>query len=234
MIMKFIVAEIGVNWDGDFNIAKEMMTQAKKAGCNAIKFQAFNKNIVGSHPEFERLMKTSISEENIKMIDKLSKLVGIEWFCTPMYAEIVDIIDPYVKRFKIREVDGRQLLENKESVLSKKIFETNKEVIISSQHSPHNCKFYNNPKIKWLYCVPKYPCNISDLDFTELSKFNGYSNHVPEIIAPLTASILGSEIIEIHITSNKSKNYVDNNVSFDYNELSEMMKLIRMYEKIKR
>ena len=232
--MNFIVAEIGVNWDGDFDLAHQMMTNAKKAGCNAVKFQAFNKNIIGDHPEFERLMKTSISDENITMIDKLSKDVGIEWFCTPMYTEAVDIIDPYVKRFKIREVDGRPLLENKTSMLTEKIFETNKDVIISSQSPPHNCKSYQNPKIKWIYCVPKYPCNTEDLDFTELDKFNGYSNHVPQIIAPLTASILGADIIEIHITSDKSKNFVDNNVSFDYSELIEMVKLIRTSEEIKR
>jgi len=107
-------------------------------------------------------------------------------------------------------------------------------VIISSQRSPHNCEFYNNLKIKWQYCVPKYPCNISDLDFTELDKFDGYSNHHPHIIAPLTAAILGAEIIEIHITSDKSKNFVDNNVSFDYGELTEMVKLIRISGEIKR
>jgi N,N'-diacetyllegionaminate synthase len=232
--VNFIVAEIGVNWDGDFDLAYQMMTNAKKAGCNAVKFQSFNKNIIGDHPEFERLMKTSISDENIKMIDKLSKTIGIEWFCTPMYTEAVDIIDPYVKRFKIREVDGRPLLKNKTSPLIEKILDTNKEVIISSQFSPQNCEFYNNSKIKWLYCVPKYPCDISDIDFTKLDKFNGYSNHIPQTIAALTASILGAKIIEIHITSDKSKNFVDNNISFDYTELTEMIKLIRISEKIKR
>jgi len=119
--MNFIVAEIGVNWDGDFDIAKEMMTNAKEAGCNAVKFQAFNKNIIGDHPEQERLMRTSISDENVKKIDNLSKSIGIEWFCTPMYTEAVDILNPYVKRFKIREVDGRPLLENKKSSLIEKI-----------------------------------------------------------------------------------------------------------------
>jgi len=232
--MNFIVAEIGVNWDGDFDIAQGMMTNAKKAGCNAVKFQAFNKNIIGDHPEYERLMRTSISDENIKMIDKLSKSVGIEWFCTPMYTEAVDIIDPYVKRFKIREVDGRPLLENKTSLLIEKIFETNKDVIISSQSPPQNCKSYQNSKIKWQYYVPKYPCKTEDLDFTKLDKFDGYSNHLPQIIAPLTASILGAEIIEIHITSDKTKNFVDNNVSFDYSELTEMIKLIRISDEIKR
>ncbi len=232
--MTFIVAEIGVNWDGDFNLAKNMMENAKIAGCDAVKFQAFNKQILGNHPENEKLLKTSISHENVKTIDEISRSVGIEWFCTPMYVEAVDFLGHYVRRFKIREGDGRPLLEDKTTDLIERIFDTGKDVIISSKQSPHNCKLYKHPKIKWLYCVPKYPCDLTDLDFGELDKFNGYSNHCPQIIAPLTAAILGAEIIEMHITSDKSKNFVDNSVSFDYQELAEIVKLIRLSEKIKR
>jgi sialic acid synthase SpsE len=151
-----------------------------------------------------------------------------------MYIEAIDFLDPYVKRFKIREFDSRQLLENKTTELIEKVLETNKEVIISSQHSLENSKFYNHPKIKWLYCVPKYPCSLEEIDFSELNKFDGFSNHCPQIIAPLSAAILGAEIIEMHITSSKTKNFFDNNVSFDYDELEEVVRLIRLSEKIKR
>lgn len=232
--MSFIIAEIGVNWDGDLSLAEDMMIHAKKYGCDAVKFQAFNKSIIGNHPEYERLIKTSISESNVKKINELSQTIGIEWFCTPMYVEAVDFLDPYVKRFKIREFDGRQLLENKTTDLVEKVLATGKEIIISSQYSLENSKFYNHPKIKWLYCVPKYPCSLEDLDFSELGKFDGFSNHCPQIIAPLSAAILGAEIIEMHITSSKTKNFVDNNVSFDYDELEEIVRLIRLSEKIKR
>lgn len=232
--MSFIIAEIGVNWDGDLSLAEDMMIHAKKYGCDAVKFQSFNKSIIGNHPEYERLIKTSISESNVKKINELSQIIGIEWFCTPMYVEAVDFLDPYVKRFKIREFDSRQLLENKTTDLVEKVLGTGKEIIISSQHSLENSKFYKHPKIKWLYCVPKYPCSLEDLDFSELGKFDGFSNHCPQIVAPLSAAILGAEIIEMHITSSKTKNFVDNNVSFDYDELEEIVRLIRLSEKIKR
>lgn len=232
--MSFIIAEIGVNWDGDLSLAEDMMIHAKNSGCDAVKFQAFNKNIIGNHPEYERLIKTSISESNVKKINELSQTIGIEWFCTPMYVEAVDFLDPYVKRFKIREFDSRQLLENKTTDMVEKVLGTGKEVIISSQHSLENSKFYNHPKIKWLYCVPKYPCSLEEIDFSELGKFDGFSNHCPQIVAPLSAAILGAEIIEMHITSSKTKNFVDNNVSFDYDELEEVVRLIRLSEKIKR
>jgi len=232
--MTFIVAEIGVNWDGNFDLAKEMMINAKNAGCNAVKFQAFEENLVKDHPERSRLVKSTISKTNIETINELSKSVGIEWFCTPMYPEAVDLLVLFVKRFKIREYDSRPLLENKISPLFEKILKTNKEIIISCQKSPRNITHYHNPIIKWLYCVPKYPCEISDIDFSNINDFDGFSNHSPQIIVPLCAAILGSQIIEVHITSDKSKNFIDNNVSFDYSELTEMVRQIRISEKIKK
>ena len=59
--MVFVVAEIGVNWDGDFEIAKSMMKNAKNAGCNAVKFQSFNEDVIKDHPQKSRLFKSSIS-----------------------------------------------------------------------------------------------------------------------------------------------------------------------------
>src|SRR6267143_523516 len=140
--MVFIVAEIGVKWDGNFELAKEMMKNAKKSGCDAIKFQAFDYDIIKNRHESSHLIETSITTKNIDRIDELSKSVGIEWFCTPMYPEAVDFLDPYVKRFKIREIDGRQLLRNNTTSLIDKVFKTNKQIIVSSQVSPRDCKYF--------------------------------------------------------------------------------------------
>lgn len=229
-----IIAEIGVNWDGDFNLLKEMMTEAKSAGCDYVKLQAFTKDMTKEHPESERLAKTSVSKENIQKIDQLANEVCIEWFCTPMFPEAVDFLDPYVKRFKIRELDGRPLLENKTTPLFEKLKKTNKEIIISTVKVPSDIKYHGLKNLKWLYCVPKYPCDLKDFDFTEIKKFDGFSNHSNEIIVPITAAVLGANILEIHITSDKNKNFFDNNVSFDYSELKEIVRMIRLAEKIKK
>ncbi len=232
--MVFIVAEIGVNWDGNFELAREMMENAKKTGCDAVKFQAFHYDMVKNHLQSSRLAETAISKKNVEMINELSKSVGIEWFCTPMYPEAVDLLVPFVKRFKIRETDGRPILKNETTPLFERVLKTNKEIIISSNSSPRTSKYFKNSQIKWLYCVPKYPCELNELDFTNIRDFHGFSNHSPNIIAPVTAAILGAKIIEVHITSDKSKNFFDNNVSFDYSELEELVNLIRLSEKIKK
>jgi sialic acid synthase SpsE len=231
--MTFIIAEIGVNWDGDFEILKKLMNHSKSVGCDAVKFQAYNEEIVKAHPENQRLMKSAISLKNIEKVDQLARETGIEWFATPMYEDAVDLLEPYVKRFKIREFDSRNIVENKQSKILEKILRTDKEIIISSQKSPKNSTQYGKSNIKWLYCVPKYPASLQDLDFSKLGEFDGYSNHVPQIIAPLTAAILGAKIVEVHITPSKQKNFIDNNVSFDLEELKNLVSLIRDSEKIK-
>ena len=232
--MTYIVAEIGVNWDGDFELAKKMIESAKTCGCDAVKFQAYDENIVKNHPQKERLLKTTINKSNIERIDNLAKNVSMEWFCTPMYPGAVELLDPFVERFKIREFDARTLIKNEKSTLLDNIFNTNKQVIASSEVVPPTIDVYDGSKIKWLYCVPKYPCILEDLKLNHLNEFDGFSNHCPDIIAPITAAILGSKIIEIHVTSDKSKDFIDNNVSFDFTELAELIRLIRDSEKISK
>jgi N,N'-diacetyllegionaminate synthase len=228
-----IIAEIGVNWDGDFGIAEKLVKGAKNAGCNLVKFQSFNKEIVEKHPEWKRLMKSTISEENIEEITKICNKNQIEFLCTPMYTNAVDLLNPYVKRFKIREFDGRDILNGENFKLFQKIQKTNKEIIISTNTNPKKMKkIFNN--IKWLYCVPKYPCKLEEIDFSELENFDGYSNHCPNIIAPLTASILGAEIIEVHITLDRTGNFIDNHVSFDLDELVNLVSQIKDAEMIQR
>ena len=232
--MVFITAEIGVNWNGDFHLIEKMMKDAKNAGCNAVKLQAFDEKIVRDNPEKDRLLETSVSAQNVNEIQLISKKVGIEWYCTPMYSEAISFLDEYVKRYKIRFVDSLDLHEKQHSSLISKVLETNKEIIISTQKNPKNLELYNNKNIKWLYVVPKYPCTLDEIDFSNLKDFQGYSNHCRDFIAPLTAAILGAEMIEIHVTSDKKKNYFDNPVSFDPSETEYLVQLIRKTEKINR
>lgn len=230
----FIVAEIGVNWEGDYELLEKLLVNLKRIGCDAVKFQAYSSDMIKLHPLKERLEKSAITESNVQRVNDLCKKVGIEWFCTPMYPEAVRFLDPFVNRYKIRERDSRILMKNSTSTLIDKVLETNKEVIVSVNENPEQSKFFENKKIKWLYCVPKYPCELEEVNFTNIRKFNGYSNHCSNLIAPLTAVILGANILEIHITSDKNKDFIDNPVSFDLKEMEELIQHIRHTERIKK
>ena len=226
--MVFVVAEIGVNWDGDFELVKQMMNESKTLQLSAVKFQAFTFDMTKNHPESKRLMNSSITKENVEKINEISQEVGIDWFCTPMYPGAVDFLDPFVSRYKIREFDGREIIQSNETDLFQTIYKKNKNIIISSEIIPVNSSFYNDPQIKWLYCVPKYPCSLDEIDFSLLKHFDGFSNHCCLIEAPIRALREGIEILEIHITSDKTKDFVDNNVSFDYDEIKEIMKVAKV------
>jgi len=226
--MVFVVAEIGVNWDGDFELVKQMMNESKTLQLSAVKFQAFTFDMTKNHPESKRLMNSSITKENVEKINDISQEIGIDWFCTPMYPEAVDFLDPFVSRYKIREFDGRQIIQNDETDLFQTIYKKNKNIFISSETVPLDCSLYNDSRIKWLYCVPKYPCNFDEIDFSLLKHFDGFSNHCSLIEAPIRALREGIEILEIHITSDKTKDFVDNNVSFDYDEIKEIMKVAKV------
>jgi sialic acid synthase SpsE len=224
----FVVGEIGVNWDGDFELVKQMMYELKTLQLNAVKFQAFTFEMVKNHPESKRLMSSSITKENVEKINEISQETGIDWFCTPMYSEAVDFLDPFISRYKIREFDGRQIIQNDETDLFQAIYKKNKNIFISSETVPLDCSLYNDSRIKWIYCVPKYPCNFDEIDFSLLKHFDGFSNHCSLIEAPIRALREGIEILEIHITSDKTKDFVDNNVSFDYDEIKEIMKVAKV------
>ena len=232
--MVFITAEIGVNWDGDFILIEKMMRDAKNAGCDAVKLQAFDEKIISEHPQKNRLLKSSVSRNNIEQINSISKKIGIEWYCTPMYLDAIDFLDSLVKRYKIRYNDSLPLHENRTTSLISKALETEKEIIVSTQKNPKQLELYNNNNVKWLYVVPKYPCSIDDLDFSNLSDFDGFSNHCIHFLAPLSAVILGAKMIEIHVTSNKDKDFIDNPVSFDANETKKLITLIRYAEKMQK
>ena len=92
--------------------------------------------------------------------------------------------------------------------------------------TPKSSKYFSNKQISWLYCVPKYPCKFDEIDFSLLKSFHGFSNHCKNMSAPLEVINLNSEILEIHITSDKNGDFIDNNVSFDYSEMKEIANLI--------
>ena len=133
------------------------------------------------------------------------------------------------KRFKIRELDARNL-GNKDSLkILDLALEKNKEIIVSSQVLPKKSKYYRNNKIKWLYCIPKYPCELNEYDFSSLEEFHGLSNHCLDREAIMNAVKHDAEIIELHVTYNKDEDYIDNNVSFDFNECEVILKNIQRY-----
>ena len=222
--MTFIIAEAGVNFR-NFNEADELIRLCSAAGVNAVKFQAHSDDIIYSLPNdlSKHLKSIQLNEERIRYLYWRCCQNKVEFMCTPMYSDAVKMLDPYVKRWKIREKDSQNF------ALINKCIHTNKEVLISLQ-DPWDYPFN---KIKQLYCIPEYPPKKGHDLINNYKGFDGVSCHYPCVPLALDFVKLGAKYLEIHVKKNEyPDNYepIDNNVSITTDELKELVDTIRSWE----
>lgn len=210
-----IIPDIGVNWNGDFDLLELMLKACYDAEIDLVKFQAFGPEHYEKYPQWVNLKNSSVTPENIEKINSFCMKYNLEWFATPTNLEAVDYLDQYVKSYKIRYLD-----QNNTSLIAK-IQERKKPIIISCEEPS---KFYG---MITLYSIPKYPPKKEEIDFMRIKYFNGYSNHYPEYSILLKAALAGAKLIEIHITPGREINVPDNPVSFDLQELQEIQNIFK-------
>ena len=219
--MTFVTAEIGANWAGDYQLLEFLIIQCKKMNISAVKLQALSPKLLERHFELPYYSESSVNSENIEKIDKLFKKHNLEWYCTPTIPAHVDMLEPYVNRYKIRCADSN----NKK--LCDKVFGTGKKVIISSTRPLK----YDDKRIKNLYCVPRYPTRFEEHNFNLMKKFDGFSNHCSNPLAILKAVLLGLKYIEFHMTPTHDIFMLDNHVSFTPEQAIEILRWISIYNR---
>ena len=192
------IAEIGMNYNGNFNLCYEMIKQAKLSGANIAKFQLGWRDGPG---EINQLDK-----KKIQKIINWCKYHEVQ----PLFSIISDNAYKMIKNIKISKykIASRSLKYNFELV--KKIVKENpkKEIIISlGMWNKKNLPF-KNKNVKYLWCVSKYPAFNEDLRKfpKKFSKnlFFGYSDHTIGIETCLLAISRGAKLIEKHFTLDKS------------------------------
>jgi len=217
--MVFIIAECGVNWRA-LSEAATLIKNAARCGVDAVKFQAFTREQVFSHPAFEDYLKDIImTQGRAKYLASVARKNRVEFMCTPMYPEAVDMLDPYVERWKIRYDDR----ENHKLINFCQV--TGKEILISTR----NAHTKRDEKIKLLYCVPEYPPAVIQLP-EQFDKFEGFSSHYPDHQVPIMAMRRGAQIIEVHVKMNKySDGWVpaDDAVSINMLQLGDLVRHAR-------
>jgi len=258
----FYIAEIGLNHNGDLNIAKKMIEAAKNSGASAVKFQSITANKLVSESEFKTEIKGGFGLEKVKTVGdfwkkvsidrnfhfevkKYCDLIGIEFFSTPFDLDSIDLLETLgVKRYKIASGDITHY------PLLKKVAQTGKEIILSTgasyieeiEDAFNYLKHCGGADISLLHCISLYPTssNISNLEAISVlkSKFNtavGFSDHTIGIHIPLAAIAKGATIIEKHFTLDKSLPGPDQKISADPRELADMVKLGKeVYEAVKQ
>lgn len=239
-----IIAEIGNNHEGSFEVAKKLILKAADAGVDAVKFQTFITEdfISADNPEkFKRYKKFQLSKNEFKKLYRITKKNNLKFISTPLDLNSAIFLRPFVDFFKIASGDNNffQLIE--------KVISFKKPTIISTgflklSEIKKLVKFVKNKKfpmkkLSLLHCVSDYPVKKSEANLNSIKllkdKFNlkiGYSDHTVGIDAALIASVMGAEIIEKHFTLDKNfSSFRDHQLSSDPKEMKNLVDKIREY-----
>lgn len=256
----FIIAEIGINHNGNFKLAKKLISKAKIAGADAVKFQTFiPEEVITKNCELAKYQKSNL-KNNIKMIDMVRKYFlsfnqfkklkeysvkkNIEFISSPFDIISLNFLVNTLKIQKIKipsgEITNTPLLEkigkaNKFTILStglSNIGEITNAVKILKKNG------LKNKNLAILHCNTNYPAKFEELNLKAIpimkKKFKckiGYSDHSIGFEVPIAAVTVGAEIIEKHFTLNKKLKGPDHMASSDFNEFSLIVKSIRNIEK---
>ena len=250
----YIIAEAGVNHEGDIDKAFLMIEQAKKAGADAIKFQAYKAEKLASKnsPYYWDISKepTRSQYELFKKYDKFwkkefEKLVnyarkkGIDFMSTPFDIESADFLEPLVPAYKVASADITNLPFIRYVARKKKpiLLSTGASTISEIWRAIDVIKDERNEDIILLHCVLNYPTKYENANLGMISDMKrkfpdyviGYSDHtlsdkVEDIF--ITAWLSGAMVIEKHFTFNKSLPGNDHYHSMDKDDLEKVVKKI--------
>lgn len=239
----FIIAEIGINHNGNLELAKKLIDSAKRAGADAVKFQTYvtEKRVSTDSPIFNILKRCELSFEDFKQLKSYSEHVGIEFFSTPFDEESLNLLESLgCSLYKVASFDITNL-----NFLNK-LSETGKTLIMSVGMSSldeiknaYSILSRHSNKIALLHCVSAYPTKESDANlaaiFSLKDNFNcliGQSDHTNDIFVPFCAAAGGAQIIEKHYKISSDMECPDGAVSITEDQMIELVGKIRRLEKI--
>lgn len=253
-----IIAEAGVNHNGDLKLAEELIKEAARAGADIVKFQTFKaerlvtskarqaayqiENTGKVESQYAMLRRLELSDEDHRKLIEICHREGIGFLSTPFDAESVDFLASLgVRTWKIPSGDLTNYL------LLRKIGKRNESVILSTGMATMNEiresirvleKFGQNPQnITLLHCTTQYPAPLEDVNLLAMTEMKkefglpvGYSDHTAGITVPIAAVSLGAEVIEKHFTLSRELPGPDHKASLEPDELVEMIRGIRNVE----
>lgn len=252
----FIIAEAGVNHNGDAETAKKLIDAACEAGADAIKFQIFKterliiknaskaeyqKLATGSgETQYDMLKKLELSYDDHLKIMEYCKDRNIMYLSTPFDYESADALEKLnVNAYKIGSGDITNVL------FLKYIASRAKPMIISTgmsnlgevEDAVEAIKSIGNENIVLLHCTSNYPTEYKDVNLNAMITLKnafklpvGYSDHTLGIEVAVAAVSMGAVVIEKHFTLDRTMQGPDHKASLEPDELKKMIKSIRNVE----
>ncbi|MCF8052741.1 MAG: N-acetylneuraminate synthase [Desulfobacterales bacterium] len=254
----FIIAEAGVNHNGDLDLAIKMVDVAAKCGADAIKFQTFKaENVISRYaPKAEYQKSTTGSvESQLEMVKKLEldesahkKLVshcknkGIIFLSSPFDLRSIDLLDKLrMEIFKIPsgEITNLPYLRKIGALKKRVILSTGMAVLAEIEAAIDVLEAAGTPRRYFtiLQCNTEYPTPMSDVNLRAMISIRhafgvsvGYSDHTLGIEVPIAAVALGATVIEKHLTLDRNLPGPDHRASLEPDEFTSMVHAIRNVE----
>lgn len=254
-----IIAEAGVNHNGDLNLAFKLVDAAADAGADYIKFQTFITELIVDKSakraeyqiansrddisQYEMIKKLELSFEDFHKINNYCKKRNIKFLTTVAdFVSLKKIDDFNLDFIKVSSGELTNIL------FLRKVAQKKKPIILSTGMATigeieialnvlYSCGIQNN-MITVLHCNTEYPTPMEDVNLKAMLTIadtfkikTGYSDHTLGIEVPIAAAAMGATVIEKHFTLDKKMDGPDHSSSLEPNELKLMISSIRNIEK---
>lgn len=253
----FIIAEAGVNHNGELKLAKKLVDVAVTAHADAVKFQTFiAEGVVTSGTEIADYARNNIGK-NMKQIDMLKKyeltyddFTVLKEYCdkkniiflsSPHSFDAIDFLDHLVPAYKFGsgDITNTPTLQYAAKKNKPLLLGTGMATLEEVKQAIHAITSTGNTQSIILHCTTSYPCSYEDVNLRamttmqkELDCLVGYSDHTLGILVPPLAVALGAVVLEKHFTLDATLSGPDHKASLEPEELAEMVRRIRDVEKI--
>lgn len=240
----FIIAEAGLNHNGEPNLAHDLIDSAAECGADAIKFQTYKTQELfpPDHPDYKKFQQTEFTLKTYRELKSHAEEKNMVFLSTPFDVDSLQMLESLdVEAIKIGSGEVTHL------AFLKRVAQTNKPVILSSGMSTvpeiqtavqtllgSNCK-----GLALLHCVSAYPCppekaNIRMVSFLKkhFNLLTGYSDHTTCDTAAMSAVALGACILEKHFTLDHELPGWDHFFSYDPTQFKTMVHMIRETEAV--
>ena len=242
--MANVIAEIGINFGGNIDVAKDLILQASRAGCWGVKFQFRNietfyfvDNEIGDAMVRSEIQKNNLTFNQISILQKHANSLGLEFGMSFFREEDLGFYLSHISDPDFYKVPSAECMN---AMLVDALLQRNKTVLISTggHRVEEVINQYSNDKYKHiiiLHCIANYPADLGIQNLSKIEKIaethqSGYSSHDVDYEVCIAAIALGAAWIERHLTNDKDGIGLDDSSSSTEGEIKLICKFAKLAE----